>query len=144
MQLFAVLIGIGSWIPEYNLVRLRGAVPDVLAFNGYLEYCLGVPSDQITILADEKATHFAIIEALTNLRMDDRIRVGDAILIYYSGHSIQMDLDDQSKTAAIVTCDCADKFNKDVEPIPYFVLEILLARIASQKGNNIVGHPFNE
>jgi hypothetical protein len=145
MRIFALLIGI-NYLGIKNIKNIKnsesyhplsGGVADAHSVREYLENCLGVPSNQITSLIDKKATRLAIINAFSDLRTDDRIRKGDAILIYYSGHGGK---DDQM---GIIPYDAVIPDQLNVQPIHDFVLEILLARIANQKGNNIVSDSFS-
>lgn len=149
VRLFAVLIGIDTY-PVANFNSLRGAVADANEVKDYLETYLGVPSDQINLLTEKQATRSAIVGALQDLRDDERIDKGDAIVIYYAGHGTEMDAPDRwkalgaDKIQAIVPYDC-DTHNtatgEQIRAIPDFTIEFLLSRIAEKNGDNIVSSP---
>jgi uncharacterized caspase-like protein len=148
-RLFAVLVGINKYqSSEINFPTLRGAVADAHGFQSYLENVIGIPSTQIVVLTDEKATRSAMIGALKDLRDDDRIDPGDAILVYYAGYGTEVEPpinweSDGQAMKAIVPYDCDviidTKSCQRVAPIPDRVLEVLFANIADKKGDNIVG-----
>ncbi|KAF9477973.1 hypothetical protein BDN70DRAFT_74423 [Pholiota conissans] len=149
IRLFALLIGINDYKTSFGDLRpLRGAVPDTLRFQSYLEKRIGVPSNQISVLINEKATRSNIINALKSFRNDKRIDKGDAIFVYYAGHGTQIDPPKERRGAtpqqiqAIVPYDCdsegeGGKSRTRVPPIPDYVLEILLSKIVEEKGDNI-------
>lgn len=70
---------------------LQGAVPDAYAVKEFLQTHLHVSSDHIKLLIDDAATRNKIIEELRdNLPNDDRIQIGDPILVYYAGHGSRL------------------------------------------------------
>ncbi|KAF9479227.1 hypothetical protein BDN70DRAFT_878993 [Pholiota conissans] len=148
IRLFALLIGINDYKISFGDRPLRGAVPDTLRFQSYLEKHIGVPSNQINVLINEKATRNNIINALKSFRNDKRIDKGDAIFMYYAGHGTQIDPPKERRGAtlqqiqAIVPYDCdseveGGKSETRVPPIPDYMLEILLSKIVEEKGDNI-------
>ena len=63
-----------------------GAVPDADAMRDYLQKHLGVPKSQIRNLRNSEATRAAIIDAIVAFSLNNKIKKGDPILIYYAGH----------------------------------------------------------
>ncbi|KAF9474959.1 hypothetical protein BDN70DRAFT_884283 [Pholiota conissans] len=148
IRLFALLIGINDYkVPFENTLPISGAVPDAFAFKGYLEKYLNVPSSQINMLINEQATRNNIINALKAIWEDkeQRIEKDDAIFLYYAGHGTQIDppkerrVEPPQQIQAIVPhdCDSLDSKGSRVPPIPDYMLEILLSKIAEKKGDNI-------
>lgn len=135
---FALLIGINKYSdPKHNL---RGAVSDAEAMQEYLENQLGVPSDQITFLRNSEATKATILHGIAALMNDSRIQRGDPILIYYSGHGAGAPVPagwgaEGSNVQFLVP---HDHNEHNMRLIPDRTLGVLLARLAEQKGNNIV------
>ncbi|TFY74648.1 hypothetical protein EWM64_g9365 [Hericium alpestre] len=94
-QFWAVIIGINVY-DDPSIPRLRGCVPDALAMHTYLTHDLHVPPDHICLLMQSEGDHPPvwawptrqnILAALyTHLRDNSRIRTGDHMLIYFSGH----------------------------------------------------------
>ena len=127
---------------------LKGAVADAQSFKDWLEAERGVPSDQITFLADEKATCSAIIGALTKLKTDTRIKRSDPIFIYYAGHGTEIKGPESWECGradkmiqAIVPYDCDTvKSGQRVGPISDRTFGALIGNIAKEKGNNIVSY----
>ncbi|KAF9477972.1 hypothetical protein BDN70DRAFT_880495 [Pholiota conissans] len=148
IRLFALLIGINDYkVPFENSLPLGGAVPDATDFKNYLEEYLSVPSSQINMLINEQATRNNIINALKAMSEDKerRIEKDDAIFLYYAGHGTQIDppkerrVEPPQQIQAIVPydCDSVDSEGNLVPPIPDYVLDILLSKIAEKKGDNI-------
>ena len=125
---------------------LKGAVADAQSFKDWLEAERGVPSDQITFLTDEKATCSAIIDALTELKSDTRIKRSDPIFIYYAGHGTEIKGPESWECGradkmiqAIVPYDCDTVTSEgQVGPISDRTFGALIGNIAEKKGNNIV------
>lgn len=106
----------------------------------------GVPLENIVLLTDEDATSAAIIDALTKLKTDNRIRRGDPIVIYFAGHGTEIKAPDGWECGradrviqGIVPHDCdAVKSGVKIGPIADRVLGALIGSIAKEKDNNIV------
>ena len=141
-RLFALIIGINN----YDHVRsLRGAVADALSVQDYLKNNLKVPAQQIHMLLSESASRAAIIEAFKNLREDKRIQEGDPIFIYYAGHGSELPVPGSkagSRRRVLVPQDYCATPEKNIPPIPYHTIEVLIAQIAERKGDNIVSRPI--
>ena len=137
-RLFALLIGIN----RYDHVQpLRGAVPDIQGVRTYLEGYLKVPQDQIQILTDKSASRRAIIDGFIQLQEDGRIKEGDPILIYFSGHGSEILVPENglgTKMQAIVPQDYCAKPGNEVPAILDRTIGALIAKIANKKGDNIV------
>ncbi|TFY75693.1 hypothetical protein EWM64_g8318 [Hericium alpestre] len=94
-RFWAVIIGINVY-DDPSIPRLRGCVPDALAMHTYLTHDLCVPPDHICLLTQSEGdqppvwawpTRQNILSALyMHLRDNPRIRTGDHMLIYFSGH----------------------------------------------------------
>ncbi len=147
-RLFALVVGINEYDPPLPHLRpLRGAVADAQAIKQWLEF-KGVPSENITLLANKSATCSAIIAALTWLKNNSQIRPGDPIFIFFAGHGAQVNAPNgwecggaDRMIQVIVPHDCElVKLGKPVGPISDRVLGALIANIAERKGNNIVSH----
>ncbi|KJA25069.1 hypothetical protein HYPSUDRAFT_214125 [Hypholoma sublateritium FD-334 SS-4] len=150
VPLFAVIIGIDDYDskhlgPAYNLQPLKGAVADAQSFKRWLEEWRGVPSDHIMLLTNKAATCSAIIDALTKLKTDTRIRPGDPIFIYYAGHGTEIKGPESWECGradkmiqAIVPYDCDTlRSGNRVAPISDRTFGALIGNIAEKKGNNI-------
>ena len=128
----------------------------------YLQKHLRVPSSQIRNLRDSEATRAAIIAGIKAFSLDDRIKKGDPILIYYAGHGgstrtpkgwiagstdkiellIPYDYCSDSKLSLLESGN--SKFNPEYG-IPDRTLGALLSQLASGdsgKGDNIVRQTF--
>lgn len=142
--IFALIIGINKY--HYERVRnLRGAVADADDLESYLRETLEVPVDQIRNLRNESATRSAIIKALNDLICDARIRMGDAIIIFYAGHGGETKAPpgwdtETGKIQYILPCDIKtkDKDGSEIRGIPDRTLAIFLNTLAEVKGDNIV------
>jgi hypothetical protein len=148
-HLFAIIIGINKY-ESSKILDLVGAVPDADAVRDYLLE-LGVPSPQITNLRDSEATRAAIIEEIKALSLNDEIKEGDPILIYYAGHGGSADIPQgwvgcTDKIELLVPYDYSSQFSlKDGNPkhgIPDRTLGALLSYLESKKGDNIVRQTF--
>jgi uncharacterized protein YgiM (DUF1202 family) len=81
-KIWAVVIGIS----QYEHVRpLKYADKDAIAFHDYLRNQVGVPDDQITLLANNQATLFNLKRSMgTSLKR--KAGPQDTVIIYYAGH----------------------------------------------------------
>ena len=145
-RLFALIIGIN----EYKTVKrsfrnLKGAVPDADLVQSYLQKHLGVPNSQIRSLRDSEATRAAILHEINVLTTDDRIQRGDPILIFYAGHGSTVATpkgweDGGPTIQLLLPYDflCENEKGQKIHGIPDRSLCVLLGRLASAKGDNIV------
>jgi Caspase domain len=148
--MFALIIGINKYKNSPHIPNLDGAVPDADDVLDYLQNHLGVPSSQITILLDSKATRAAIIDEIKAFSLDDRIKEGDPILIYYAGHGHSAvtpktkDWESWStdKIELLVPYDYSSVKDDIKHGILDRTLEALLSDLAKLKGNNIVRQTF--
>ena len=127
-----------------------GAVPDADAVRDYLQKRLGVPSSQIRNLRDSEATRAAIIDGIEAFSLNDEIKEGDPILIYYAGHGGSADIPkgweigSTDKIELLIPYDHSSSL-KDRNPkhgIPDRTLGVLLSQLAIEKGDNIVRQTF--
>jgi hypothetical protein len=109
----------------------------------YLISSLGVDSDRIVTLIDEKATREAIVTELKSLATKDEIKENDPILFFYAGHGSQIQSPFNPTTELIEMrlpydfCKAGSSTMKG-QGIWDFTLRNLLSRIAGSKGDNIV------
>jgi hypothetical protein len=78
--IWALLIGLS----EYPQAPLRCPVADVGAMSKFLTEKLSVPQDHVTALVNPRRK--TILSGLWSLHQDERIRYGDTIIVFYSGH----------------------------------------------------------
>jgi len=89
-SIWALVIGIDN----YQQAPLRCAVADAEAMSEFLKVRLSVPPDHITELLarshDSPSSNYPtrqnILSKLWSLRRDERIKYGDTIIVFYSGH----------------------------------------------------------
>ncbi len=81
----ALLIGIDKY-PK--LTQLEGCVNDVRLMQSILQENFGFPPENVTLLADARATRDAILAALDALV--ERTGQDDIVVIHYAGHGSQM------------------------------------------------------
>jgi hypothetical protein len=149
-SLFALIIGINEY-ESTDVRRLSGAVLDADAVQNYLHVHLGVPSSQIKNLRNSDATRAAIIDEINAFSLNDEIKMGDPILIYYAGHGgstvTPSGLVDGStgKINFLIPYDYLGSFPLEVNlkhVIPNRTLGTLLSQLAIKKGDNIVRQTF--
>ena len=126
-----------------------GAVADADAMQDYLQKYLGVPDSQIRNLRDREATRAAIIEEIKAFSLDENIKEGDPILIYYAGHGSWAKIPDgwvgsTGKIQLLIPHDHSSplNFSNPKHGIPDRTLGALLSHLASKKGDNIVRQTF--
>lgn len=106
---------------------------------------MGIPTSQIRNLRDSDATRAAILQEINALTTDDRIQPGDPILIFYAGHGSTAPTPKGWETGGPVIqllCShdylCENENGQKIHGIPDRTLAVLLGRLASAKGDNIV------
>ena len=145
-RLFALIIGINKYkAVKRPLLNLNGAVPDADLVQSYLQKHLGVPDFQIRNLRDSEATRAAILHEIYALTTDDRIQRGDPILIFYAGHGSTAPTpkgweSGETTIQLLLPHDylCENEKGQKVYGIPDHTFGVLLGRLASAKGDNIV------
>lgn len=143
-----MIIGINEYeSPE--IPNLVGAAPDADAVRYYLQKNLGVPRSQIRNLRNSEATRAAIIDGIEVFSLDDEIKEGDPILIYYAGHGGSADTPkgwkerSTGKIELLVPYDYSSLEGGNPKyGIPDRTLGALLSHLASIKGDNIVRQTF--
>ncbi|KAF8607165.1 hypothetical protein BDV93DRAFT_552908 [Ceratobasidium sp. AG-I] len=143
-NLFALIVGINKYS---KILPLTGAVADANALADFLATDIKVPLSHIINLRDESASREAIIQALSSLKVDPRIRKGDPILIFYAGHGGLKEASDEWKARyatdeiqAIFPCDYKTEVpgsKEVVNCIPDRTILALLNELAAAKGDNI-------
>src|ERR1700761_3916213 len=81
----ALLIGIDRYV---GFPPLAGCVHDVEVMSELLRQRFGFPADNLRCLLDEQATADGIRAAFAGL--NERLAVGDIVVVHYSGHGSQM------------------------------------------------------
>lgn len=145
-RLFALIIGINKYkAVNRPFLNLRGAVPDADRVQSYLQKQLGIPDSQICNLRDSEATRAAVLREINALTTDDRIQRGDPILIFYAGHGSTAPTPKGWESGGraiqlILPHDylCVNEKGQKIHGIPDRTLGVLLGRLASAKGDNIV------
>jgi len=135
-RLFALVIGIDDYMKD---TKLHGSCADALAIAEYLKTGLNVPSNQITVLLDGRASRKAILDAFKRLKDNEEIQPGDPILIFYAGHGAEIfdnDVEGMQKIQSIIPQDHDGGIA--VHPIPDKTIGSLLAQLHREKGDNIV------
>ena len=141
---FALIIGINEY-ESLDIPNLVGAVPDADAVRNYLQEHLGVPDSQITDLRNSEATRAAIIDGIKAFSLNEEIKEGDPILIYYAGHGGSADtpkgweVGGTGKIELLVPYDHSSlEGGNPKHGIPDRTLGALLWHLAEKKGDNIV------
>ena len=106
---------------------------------------MGVPNSQIRNLRDSEATRAAILHEINALTNDDRIQRGDPILIFYAGYGSTAPTPKGWESGGptiqlLLPHDylCENEKAQKIHGIPDRTLGVLLERLASAKGDNIV------
>ncbi|KAJ6592236.1 caspase domain-containing protein [Mycena vulgaris] len=150
--IFALIIGINEYKAKDEFGTLRGAVTDAKSFEEFLKDPresggLQVPPSCIKFLADENATHSAILSAFDSHFLDNPNIPDDgtaAIIFFFAGHGSRVVspgnlLPTDGKVEVI--CPVDDRtLGDDGEPvtgIPDYALAHRLQQLAIKKGNNI-------
>ena len=89
---WALLIGINKYPNLPGRYQLDYAVADAEAIAELLERKFGFPKSNITILKNEQATKYGIMDALSSLADPDKVEKDDCILVFYSGHGQTVEL----------------------------------------------------
>ncbi|KAJ1301207.1 hypothetical protein OPQ81_003617 [Rhizoctonia solani] len=142
--LHALIIGIDKY-PQ--LTPLAGAVADAQRVETFLSADLRVPKGNILTLYDQDASREAIVTAFETLQKNPRIRRGDPIVIFFSGHGGETKAQPEWKrkhgTSTIQVIFPYDyelpiaNTNNLVNCIPDTTIANLLNQLADAKGNNI-------
>ncbi|KAJ7464435.1 caspase domain-containing protein [Mycena latifolia] len=139
-RFWAVIIGNDS----YRRSPLSGCINDALLVMRFLTTYLNVPPDHIVLLRD--AGRDTIVNALYDLRDNQKIQRGDNILIHYSGHGSSYSAKDYFTTPAAkvgsVEAICPIDRSEDgsevtVADICERELNSILSEIRAAKGPNI-------
>ncbi len=139
---FALVIGINIYAEKKSPGNgrdnnLGGAVPDARLFRDWLLW-RGAPLKNIILLTDKRATRAAIVDELKKLKTNNRIRRGDPIIIYFSGHGKEShhvrDCTECGQSGGLIQ----GIITHDLKIISGCVLGDLIGDIAKEKDNNIV------
>jgi hypothetical protein len=139
---WALLIGINKYPKLPAASQLRGCINDVDAIEAVLTSDrFGFPVGNVLKLVDAQATREGILTAFkTHLVENLRIREGDAVVVYFSGHGSRikdMHGDEESGyDQTLVPYDAGRKSADDVRDITDDELSVLLDKL-SQRTQNI-------
>ncbi|PSS37925.1 hypothetical protein PHLCEN_2v240 [Hermanssonia centrifuga] len=123
---FALIIGIDNY-QDPGINNLSGAVADADEFEKYLT---DVCQFDICSLRDQDATLERIIEGIKEMTYDNRIQIGDPILIFFAGHG--------SSSQSLLPYDCVQlEGETTVRGISRPLLHASLVELEEAKGNNI-------
>ncbi|KAL0563710.1 hypothetical protein V5O48_018353, partial [Marasmius crinis-equi] len=89
-SLFALIIGINIYNDD-EIRNLNGAAADADAFSSLLVEVYRVPAERIVNMHDQEATREKILGAIQDLADNPVIGVSDPMVIYYAGHSAEVD-----------------------------------------------------
>ncbi|KAJ7706853.1 caspase domain-containing protein [Mycena rosella] len=135
----------GTQYLSNTIPDLRGCVNDAHTIKTFLTNRFHIPEPQIAFLANEEATRAAILEKFqTHLIDNSSIEQDDTMLIYYAGHGSrapapQLYHSTDGKIETLVPHDERMKTagGEDIHGIPDTTINMLLSRLATEKGNNI-------
>ncbi len=113
---------------------MPGPVNDGYAVTTFLVKDLRIAVDNVIFLCNETAMHDRIVQTLTSLKDNQRIKRGDSILLYFAGFSPQnISLDND--TPIFFPYDAHSK-----RVISYKCLTDIIEELYVAYGDNIVGH----
>ena len=151
-NLFALIIGINIY-DHQSVNNISGATSDVQNIFEFLK-SLGVPECNICTLTNDHATRNQILNELSRLSTDSRIKPRDnTIFIYFAGHGSWMSIETARTTCppnfwsdwhakyVEMLCPCDIGIEKDgvvISGIPDKMFACYLNRMAKEKGDNIV------
>ncbi|KAG2006041.1 hypothetical protein CC2G_002392 [Coprinopsis cinerea AmutBmut pab1-1] len=142
-RIFALIIGIDEYL-DPKIRRLRGAVADADSFAEYLTTRLDVPTERIRNLRNGQATRNAIKHELISLKINDKIKKDDPILIFFAGHGNDAPAPPEwsnwgSNVQSLTPHDYGQRDYEGgiVQGLPDRTLGTILKELANAKGNNI-------
>ncbi|KAJ7138008.1 caspase domain-containing protein [Mycena epipterygia] len=145
VPVFAFIIGINQY--QSNRIRnLEGCENDAQTVKTFLIDRFHIPESHIVLLLNTDATRNAILENFqTHLIDNPCIQPDDLIIIYYAGHGSRAQAPHSwpSTDGMIETVVPYDERTKgpdgqDIHGIPDRTINMLLSRLATAKGNNVV------
>ncbi|KAJ7137993.1 peptidase C14, caspase domain-containing protein [Mycena epipterygia] len=144
VPVYAFIIGINEY--QSNRIRnLEGCENDAQTIKSFLTDRFHLPESQIVFLLNADATRNAILENFqTHLIDNSSIEKDDAIIIYFAGHGSRVKAPESwssmdGKIETLVPYDERTKTldGEDIHGIPDRTINMLLSRLAREKGNNI-------
>jgi hypothetical protein len=140
----ALLIGIDKYKHSTmnKSLDLAGCEGDVNDWFDFLQDRLEVSSNHIITLYNEDATRANIKAKLQDIAKDEKIKPGDAILIFFAGHGALAPIPEGwnasgSHIQMLIPHDF-DPSGRDGAGLHDYTFNFLLRDIADKKGNNIV------
>lgn len=146
LYLFLLLTLTEAQYASNAIPNLKGCVNDAQTIRTFLINRFRIPEAQIAFLANEDATREAILETFqSHLIENPSIEMDDAIIIYYAGHGSRATAPNSwpstdGKIETLVPQDERAKTSEGevIHGIPDRTINVLLGRLATAKGNNIV------
>ena len=136
---WALIIGNDNYLGVPGVPALGGCINDAHLIKDYLMKYLQVPEDHIVLL--ENACRNEMIDALYNLRDNERIPFGDNIFVHYSGYASSYDsrtLRVQGQWSQHIGAICPiDRGSQGSCDISERELETILSELCSAKGSKI-------
>ncbi|KAI0028619.1 caspase domain-containing protein, partial [Vararia minispora EC-137] len=142
---FALLIGINTY-KNSQIPDLSGCVDDVEDMFRFLTKTVGVDPGNIVVLRDQQATRQAIMRSLRSFGDDERIQIGDPILVFFAGHGAQTKPPPSWEAGgpnALIQMlvpygfDPDTNEDEDSQGVLDITLSVILSDIAGFKGTNI-------
>ncbi len=128
--------GLGYSAPWERAPGLGGCINDAHLVNDYLMKYLQVPKDHIVLL--ENACRNEMIDALYNLRDNEKIPFGDNILIHYSGYGSFYDSGTLDRWCQYIGAICpVDRGCSGSGDISERELDVILSELSTAKGPKI-------
>lgn len=144
-RIFALVVAIDEYkSPEFQ--HLTGCKNDGHRFVRFLTGVLGVPSSQITFLANEEASQGEILRRFDQFLVRNAdIRRDDAIVFFFAGHGSQVDAppgwvteDNKIETLCPYDVYTDGDDGEEIWGISDRRMDALMRNLAFEKGDNIV------
>jgi Caspase domain len=138
-QMFGLIIGIDEY-QSPTIPNLRGCKENAQSIVDLLSYKFDVRPSHFLCLANERATRDAIMNGFQrHLIENSNIARGDAIVIYYAGHSSQTAASKGKADSAMEISICPHDASSLIDGGNFGqTIDTLVQRLADIKGDNIV------
>jgi hypothetical protein len=138
-RIFALIIGINKYLDE-DIRNLKGCINDSENVCKFLTGSLHANPLHIRHLRDAEATRKAILSAFEEHFINNQeIQQNDAIIFYFAGHGSYEAPAEHSIYGHNMETICPYDDRAGEHGIPDCTIASLMKRLASIKGNNIVG-----
>ncbi|MBL7828526.1 MAG: caspase family protein, partial [Saprospiraceae bacterium] len=130
----AVIVGISDYRNDL-ITDLRFADRDAQIFADFLASAAGgnVPTENVKVLTNEKATLGQIVSALTWLK--DESKAGDKAIIYFSGHG---DMETLTGLSFLLAHDASANAYSGGGGFPVFSLQAVISILSTQKNVQVL------